>query len=139
MHQPSAGVDRRGLAGGFYAPGVVVGDVRRHGIAVLGPDLARSAYDCTLERAAGDDLAVRLALRYVRGLAEVTGTALVAGCVRIGTTLATRERAGRREAHATDHQAAGISAMTSAQRSWNRRRRSASETGSPERAWARKY
>jgi len=66
--------------GGFYAPGVVVGDARRHGIAILGPDLARSAYDCTLEGGAGDDLAVRLGLRYVRGLAATIGAALVAEC-----------------------------------------------------------
>jgi error-prone DNA polymerase len=70
--------------GGFYAPGVVVGDARRHGIAVRGPDLARSAYDCTLERAAGGDLAVRLGLCYVRGLAETTGTARAAECARRG-------------------------------------------------------
>jgi len=61
------------------------------------------------------------------------------GCVRIGTSLAARERAGRGEASASAHRAAASSAMTAAQRSWKRRRRSASATGSPERAWARKY
>jgi error-prone DNA polymerase len=59
--------------GGFYPPAVVVGDARRRGITVLGPDLVRSAYDCTLEAGA-----VRLGLRYVRGVAETTGMALVA-------------------------------------------------------------
>ena len=63
--------------GGFYAPSVIVGDARRHGVAILGPDLARSAYDCTIERRDGG-LAVRLGLRYVRGLAEASGAALVA-------------------------------------------------------------
>jgi len=66
--------------GGFYAPGVVVGDARRHEIAILGPDLARSGYNCTLERMADGDLAVRLGLRYVRGLAATTGAALVTEC-----------------------------------------------------------
>ncbi len=71
--------------GGFYHPSVVVGDARRHGVPILGPDLARSGYDCALEHEAGnatDDasrrLAVRLGLRYVRGLADATGRALVA-------------------------------------------------------------
>lgn len=59
--------------GGFYPPSVIIGDARRHGVAVRGPDLARSAYDCTIE-----DGTVRLGLRYVRGLAETTGRALVA-------------------------------------------------------------
>jgi error-prone DNA polymerase len=72
--------------GGFYHPSVVIGDARRHGLAILGPDLSRSAYDCTLERSEGTAMggapahphAVRLGLRYVRGLAEVSGMALVA-------------------------------------------------------------
>ena len=63
--------------GGFYPPGVIVGDARRHGIAVLGPDLGASAHDCGVERA-GDTPAVRLGLRYVRGLSGVGGRALIA-------------------------------------------------------------
>jgi len=39
----------------------------------------------------------------------------------------------------TDDQAAASSAMTAAHRSWNRRRRSASATRSPDRVGARKY
>jgi error-prone DNA polymerase len=66
--------------GGFYHLAVIVGDARRHGVAVLRPDLTRSAHGCTIER--GDDaeghLAVRLGLRHVRGLADATGRALVA-------------------------------------------------------------
>jgi error-prone DNA polymerase len=63
--------------GGFYSPRVIVGDARRHGVTVLGPDLSRSDYDCSVERQ-GDRLVVRLGLRYVRKLAKVTGTAVVA-------------------------------------------------------------
>ncbi|HEX5506472.1 MAG TPA: error-prone DNA polymerase, partial [Thermomicrobiales bacterium] len=65
--------------GGFYPPAIVVGDARRHGVAIRGPDLARSAYDCTLEAGA-----VRLGLRYVRGVAAATGAALVAERARGG-------------------------------------------------------
>ena len=70
--------------GGFYSPGVIVGDARRHGVRVLGPDLARSDHRCTLERDAGGEMAVRLGLRFVRGLAEETGAALVAARHRGG-------------------------------------------------------
>ncbi|HEX6737586.1 MAG TPA: DNA polymerase III subunit alpha, partial [Vicinamibacteria bacterium] len=65
--------------GGFYPPYVIAGDARRHGVAILGPDLARSGYDCTVEAGA-----VRLGLRYVRGLAEATGAALVTERARGG-------------------------------------------------------
>lgn len=84
--------------GGFYYPSVIVGDARRHGVPILGPDLAASAYDCTIEESSEDTsergsarrtgaggkgkdrrgLVVRLGLRYVRGLADTIGQALVA-------------------------------------------------------------
>ncbi len=77
--------------GGFYHPAVIVGDARRHGIEILRPDLTASGHDCALERFVGatdrgavDRLAVRLGLRYVRGLADVTGRALVAERARGG-------------------------------------------------------
>jgi len=84
-HHPTAFTCARLNAqpGGFYHPSVVIGDARRHGIAILRPDLAASAYDCTLEPDPAAPRseqwqAVRLGLRYVRGLAELSGTALVA-------------------------------------------------------------
>jgi error-prone DNA polymerase len=55
-----------------------VSDARRHGVPIHRPDLARSAYDCTIEHAADGRLTVRLGLRYMRGLADTTGQALVA-------------------------------------------------------------
>jgi error-prone DNA polymerase len=70
--------------GGFYSPSVVVGDARRHGVRILGPHLAASAYDCALERDADRQLGVRLGLRYVRGLADTTGRAVVTERVRRG-------------------------------------------------------
>ena len=54
---------------GFYPPEVLVGDARRHGVAVLGPDVNRSLAACTLEAEDGG-LRIRLGLGYVRGLGE---------------------------------------------------------------------
>jgi error-prone DNA polymerase len=48
---------------GFYSPAVLTGDARRHGIAVLPPDVNRSGARCTVE---GE--AVRLGFNYVEGL-----------------------------------------------------------------------
>jgi error-prone DNA polymerase len=59
---------------GFYAPDVLVGDARRHDVAVLPPDVNLSQAMCQLEF--GDSEiqdsgpAVRLGLRYVHGLGE---------------------------------------------------------------------
>jgi error-prone DNA polymerase len=52
---------------GFYGPHVLVNDGRRHGVEVLPPDVNLSGANCTVE---GDT--VRVGLRYVRGLSEVT-------------------------------------------------------------------
>jgi error-prone DNA polymerase len=77
---------------GFYAPGTIVEDAKRHGVEVRGIDVMRSAWDCTLERtvagrqdgedtsgsrlpaertgptAVTDAFALRIGLRYVAGL-----------------------------------------------------------------------
>lgn len=61
---------------GFYGPSTLVEDARRHGVEVRPPDLARSAWDCTLEAGEaspssdGRDPALRVGLRYVDGLGE---------------------------------------------------------------------
>ena len=57
---------------GFYTPATIVDDAVRHGVEVRPVDVTASAWDCTLEsdgapRRAG--LAVRMGLRYVKGLA----------------------------------------------------------------------
>ena len=54
---------------GFYAPEVLVGDAKRHGVPVLSPDVNRSQEACTLERV-NSSIAIRLGLRYVHGLGE---------------------------------------------------------------------
>ena len=71
---------------GFYSPHTIVRDAIRHGVEVLGPCVARSQRDCTIEprtEAAGpvghprpgwhadpSIHAMRVGLRYVRGLSE---------------------------------------------------------------------
>jgi error-prone DNA polymerase len=50
---------------GFYAPSTLVEDARRHGVEVRGVDVMRSGWDCTME-----DGALRIGIRYVRGLGE---------------------------------------------------------------------
>ncbi|HEY0192425.1 MAG TPA: error-prone DNA polymerase, partial [Kofleriaceae bacterium] len=54
---------------GFYAPSTLVGDAQRHGVDVRPIDVAHSAWDCTLEPCAnGFDFAIRMGLRWVKGL-----------------------------------------------------------------------
>jgi error-prone DNA polymerase len=55
---------------GFYPPEVLIGDARRHGVPVLGPDVNASQEACTLEGQGREEPAVRLGLRYVHGLGE---------------------------------------------------------------------
>src|SRR5205823_10553691 len=75
---------------GFYPPAVLVGDAKRHGVAVLPVDVNRSRADCIVEWAMGrapdsptpsrsgatgsnpqpPPAAVRLGFKYVRGLGE---------------------------------------------------------------------
>jgi error-prone DNA polymerase len=62
---------------GFYHASTVVTDARRHGVRVLPVDVTRSEWPCTLERRDGAWV-VRLGLRYVKGLREGAGRALVA-------------------------------------------------------------
>ena len=55
---------------GFYAPGTLIEDGRRHGVEVRSVDLTCSAWDATLESRAPQSTApaVRLGVRSVRGL-----------------------------------------------------------------------
>ncbi|MEE9284899.1 MAG: error-prone DNA polymerase, partial [Dehalococcoidia bacterium] len=52
---------------GFYGPHVLVNDGKRHGVEMLPPGINRSEANCTL-----DSGAVRIGLRYVKGLSEAT-------------------------------------------------------------------
>jgi len=68
---------------GFYRPATIVKDAQRHGLKVLPIDVMKSEWQCTLEQSAlstqqsASSTALRLGLRYARGLREEAGQALV--------------------------------------------------------------
>jgi error-prone DNA polymerase len=57
---------------GFYAPATIVEDAKRHQVVVNPIDVQSSSWQCTLEPCAqsAGDFAVRMGLRYVKGLGE---------------------------------------------------------------------
>jgi error-prone DNA polymerase len=57
---------------GFYHAATIIKDAQRHGLEIRPVDVTRSSWDCTIEGAT-----VRLGLRYVTGLRETAGRALV--------------------------------------------------------------
>jgi error-prone DNA polymerase len=59
---------------GFYPPGVLTGDAKRHGIHVLGPHVNRSGVRCTVE----DDSTMRLGFSSISGMGEAAAEAIVA-------------------------------------------------------------
>ncbi len=69
---------------GFYSAATLIDDLKRHGGEVRPIDVTCSDWDCTLERntAGGEGrsgrLAVRIGLRYVRGLRETVGLRIAA-------------------------------------------------------------
>ena len=87
---------------GFYAPAQVVRDAREHGVQVRPICVNASRWDCTLEPTGRKDrrgraqLAVRLGLRMIRGLANSHGAQLVAhrGDVPYGSVEEVWRRAG---------------------------------------------
>ncbi|HKT47128.1 MAG TPA: error-prone DNA polymerase, partial [Candidatus Acidoferrales bacterium] len=61
---------------GFYRPATLVKDAQRHGLKFKPIDVTCSDWNCTLEKIA-DGFAVRLGLRYVKGLRQEAALALV--------------------------------------------------------------
>jgi len=64
---------------GFYAASTIVEDAKRHHVDVRAIDVRRSSWDCTLEPC--DDpygFAIRMGLRYVKGLTQIEGARVVA-------------------------------------------------------------
>ena len=59
---------------GFYSSSTIVEDAKRHGVIVLPIDIAHSDWHCTLEPAS----AIRMGLRYVKGLAQANGEKICA-------------------------------------------------------------
>jgi error-prone DNA polymerase len=70
VHHPAAFLCAmlNGYPLGFYHPATLVKDAQRHGVEVRAIDVTRSDWSCGLE-----DGAVRLGLRYVRGLRQEAG------------------------------------------------------------------
>jgi error-prone DNA polymerase len=64
---------------GFYAPDTIVRDGQRHGLTVRAIDVSKSDWLCTVQPSEGvpSERVVRMGLRYVRGLRESSGRALV--------------------------------------------------------------
>src|SRR5581483_5780879 len=59
---------------GFYSPAILIKDAQRHGLRVLPVDVQISEWNCTIE---GPEHALRLGLRYVKGLRAEAGEAIV--------------------------------------------------------------
>lgn len=62
---------------GFYHPATIVKDAQRHGLRVRPVDVTRSQWNCSLEPDEESKLTLRMGLRYVRGLQQISGKALV--------------------------------------------------------------
>jgi error-prone DNA polymerase len=61
---------------GFYHPATIVKDAQRHGLRILPIDVTRSEWLCTIEPAA-TSLAMRMGLRYGKGMRERAARAIV--------------------------------------------------------------
>src|SRR3546814_17297538 len=62
---------------GFYAPAQIVSDARQHGVTVCPVDVLSSDWACSLEPV-GNDFALRLGLRQLRGFDQASAQRLVA-------------------------------------------------------------
>lgn len=59
---------------GFYSPGQLIADARKHDVEVRPADINHSNWDCTLEPASGGLWAVRLGWRVMKGLGQDIAT-----------------------------------------------------------------
>jgi error-prone DNA polymerase len=55
---------------GFYSPATIIGDAKRHRVEVRPVSVTRSNWDCTLEAKENGEFAVRMGLRYIKGLSR---------------------------------------------------------------------
>jgi len=63
---------------GFYSPATLVQDAQRHGLKIKPIDVTKSDWSCTIESAEeGSFLAVRLGMRYVKGMRESVARKIV--------------------------------------------------------------
>lgn len=75
---------------GFYSPATLIEDAKRHGIQIRCIDVRYSDWDCTMEPmpGSGEGFAVRMGLRYVKGIQPGDGDCIVtAREVRLFTSL----------------------------------------------------
>ena len=63
---------------GFYIPSTIVEDAKRHHVAVRPIDVHASRWDCTLEATDERTFALRMGLRYAKGLSAADGERIVA-------------------------------------------------------------
>jgi error-prone DNA polymerase len=65
---------------GFYSPATLVEDAKRHDVAIHPIAIQHSAWDCTLEHCGNgpEGFAVRMGLRYVKGLGEQNSRRIMA-------------------------------------------------------------
>ena len=63
---------------GFYSPATIIEDARRHDVQILPVDVLRSRRDCTVESSphSTGGFALRIGLRYVKGISDKDLTAL---------------------------------------------------------------
>jgi error-prone DNA polymerase len=69
---------------GFYSPGVLIKDAQRHNLRVRPVHVQNSEWLCTLEREPESSCALRVGLRYAKGLRRASAEALVAARNREG-------------------------------------------------------
>jgi len=64
---------------GFYSPATLVEDTKRHGVTVLPVDVHHSEWECSLlsEQGSGEGFAVRMGLKYVKGLQQHVADSVV--------------------------------------------------------------
>jgi error-prone DNA polymerase len=82
---------------GFYHPATIVKDAQRHGLRVRPVDATRSQWNCSIEHDDESEVLLRIGLRYVRGLSQVSAEALVAQ--RAHAPFASVEELARRVPH----------------------------------------
>jgi error-prone DNA polymerase len=62
---------------GFYSIATIVEDAKRHGVTILPLDVCHSQWHCTLELVGAQTWAVRMGLRFVKGLGEKAGDTII--------------------------------------------------------------
>jgi error-prone DNA polymerase len=80
---------------GFYSPAVLIKDAQRHDLRVRPVHVQNSDWLCTLEREPDGSCALRIGLRYAKGLRQFSAEALVAARNRDGAFAAVDDLARR--------------------------------------------